>query len=243
MSYLLDKKIRRKKLLFVFFIVILISALIYFRHGVFRSLAYTGHLIGRPVLIAGHALYGKFSNVTSFFIFKNSLLRENESLKSKLSEEEARLANYNSILDDNQKMKDILGRPEVQNRSLILSSILAKPNSSPYDTMIIDAGIDQGMRMGARVFAYDYVPIGKVSEVYKDSSNVVLFSSPGEKTDVIVSSGPQGGASKSVFLQTVGRGGGNFEVTLIKGLDLPKGTEVVLPGINSYAVGVVDNII
>jgi hypothetical protein len=62
---------------------------------------------------------------------------------------------------------------------------------------------------------------------------VILFSNPREKTEVVVS-------GKNIFIELVGRGGGNFEMATSKDLVLDKGMEVVLPGINPYTVAIVE---
>jgi cell shape-determining protein MreC len=241
MSYLLDKKIKRNKVFKYILFVIVLFVLIYFRSGVFYGLSYISSVIFRPVLILGNNIGGTLSNTNSYFYFKNSLLLENEDLKSKLNEEEARMANYNSILDENLKMKEIFGRLPAQagknpKANMILASILSKPNRSPYDTLVIDIGINSGIVFGQRVFALGNIPIGRIAEVYVNSAKVILFSNPGEKTEVIIS-------GRDTFMQIVGRGGGNFEMSLPRDFVLEKGTEVVLPGITPYVVGIVQTII
>ena len=44
-------------------------------------------------------------------------------------------------------------------------------------------------------------------------------------------------------MQVVGRGGGNFEMTLPRDFDLPEGTALTLPGINSYLLARVVTVI
>ena len=87
------------------------------------------------------------------------------------------------------------------------------------------------------VFAFTHVPIGRVAAVYSNSSKVVLFSTAGEKTQVVL------GGRKDIFMQIVGRGGGNFEMTIPRDLTLNKGDEVVLPGITPYILAVVETVI
>ena len=147
----------------------------------------------------------------------------------------AMMTNYNSLLAENASLKEILGRKD-EKASMVLSAILSKPNQSPYDTLVIDAGAEEGLQIGEIVFALGNVPIGRISDIYPHSSKVILFSNPGEKTQVIVS-------GKDVFLELVGRGGGNFEMVMPRDLVFREGDEVVLPGITPYVVGVVQKII
>lgn len=252
MSYLLDKKIKRNKLFkYTIAIVILffliypgtkISAWVYFR------LSSLTHAVLRPVLILGNNIGGSLSNTGAYFYSKNSLFLENENLKSKLAEQEARMSNYSSILDENLKIKETLGR-KTEKANMILVSILSKPNQSPYDTLVVDMGAKSGLVSGQKVFALGNVPIGRVAEVYLNTSKIILYSNPGEKTEVIISGKPTSnafgmtGTGGDTFMQIVGRGGGNFEMILPRDFVLEKGTEVVLPGITPYTVGIVQTII
>ncbi|MEK7089004.1 MAG: rod shape-determining protein MreC [Patescibacteria group bacterium] len=242
MSYLLDKKIKRNKLLKYSILIVFLFIFIYFRFSVFNGLSYVSSIVFRPILILGNNIGGKLSNAGAYFYSKRSLLLENDDLKSKLNEQEARIANYNSILNENLKIKEILGRLPIgqagknEKANMVLASILSKPNQSPYDTLIIDIGAKSGILVGQRVFALGNVPIGRIAEVYASSAKVILFSNPGEITEVVIS-------GRDTFMQIVGRGGGNFEMILPRDFVLEKGTEVVLPGITPYTVGIVQTII
>jgi len=240
MSYLLDKREKRKKILKLLGLVLALVIFVYFRNPIFGGLAYVAQIIFRPFLSAGGSVGGKVSSWGGYFQFKKSLQNENEDLKLKLSEMEAKIANWSILSDENIKLKEILGRSE--NRELILAAILAKPDRSPYDTLVIDAGREDlpagkaGLEVGDIVFAFGDTPIGKIAEVYPNSSKVILFSSPGEKTEVLIS-------GKDIFMQVVGRGGGNFEMTLPRDFVLEKGTEVQLPGLVPHVLATVVEIL
>jgi cell shape-determining protein MreC len=119
---------------------------------------------------------------------------------------------------------------------MILGAILAKPSQSLYDTLLIDIGVAEGIKTGDIVFALGNVPIGRIDVVYPNSSKVILFSSPGETTQAVIS-------NKNIFLELVGRGGGNFEMVMPKDLTLQKGDQIVMPGLNSYLLATVETII
>ncbi len=247
MSYLLDRRNKRKKWGIIAILVVVIFVLVYFKNPVFSSLSYVSHIVTRPVFAVGNMFGGKFFTFTSYFSFKSSLYAENENLKAQLLEQSATLANRGSLLEENIKLKEELGRPP-EARENILGAILSKPNRSAYDTLLIDIGTDKNIKVGSMVFALGGVPIGKVSEVSLYSSTVVLFSSSGEKTEGVISSQPLneeqlGVNSGNIFLQAVGRGGGNFEMILPRDFTLNKGDEVVLPGITPYTFAVVDSVI
>ena len=232
MSYLLDKRIQRKKFLNIFLFVVFLFLVFYFRGPIFNKLSSVAHFVFRPVFYVGNTTGNGLYKIKAYFTFKSSLLEDKQNLVNTLDEKMALYSNYASVLDENVKMKEILGRknPKI---NMILAGILAKPNQSLYDTLIVDAGLDEGVSLGSRVFALGNVPIGRVAEVYKHSSKIILFSNPGEETEVVI-------RGKDIFMQLVGRGGGNFEMASLKDLTLDKGTEVLLPGINSYVAATVE---
>ena len=220
MNYLLDKKIKRNKFFFIVFFVIILFVLFYFRLGIWNGISSLSHTIFRPALVSGNSIGEKFNKTFSYFLSKNYLLEENENLKLKLSENEAQMSNYNSLLSENISLKEILGRKDVKT-DMILSAILSKPNQSLYDTIVIDIGQRQGLQIGDTVFALGYgptgealgtVPLGRVANIYANSSKVILFSNAGEETQVVLSigHGSIGEAGKDIFMKVVGRGGQNF---------------------------------
>ncbi len=232
MNYLLDRKVKRKKFFNIALLLVLVIIFFYFRSGIFSGLSYTSHKIFRPVLVVGSNIGGKIKSAGSFFTSKSSLYREIEDLRLSLNENEREIANYDSVLAENSSLKEVLGRKN-EKTAMVLGAILSKPNLSPYDTLVIDVGNDKGLLKGDLVFALGNVPIGRVAEVLASSSKVVLFSSSGEKTQVVL-------GNKNIFFEATGRGGGNFQMIIPRDLPLVKGDQVLLPGINPYVLGVVE---
>jgi cell shape-determining protein MreC len=234
MSYLQDKKAKQKKFFYFSLFAVIVLVIIYFRLSIFSGLAVAGHVVFRPVLIITSNIGENLANVGSYFSSKKSLHLENENLRSQLAQKQNTLINYDSLLSENLSLKEILERKG--GKSMILAAILAKPNQSPYDTLLIDVGEDKGVQVGSAIFALGNIPIGRVVEVFKNSSKAILFSSSGEKTQVAMS-------PKGVFFEIVGRGGGNFEMTTPRDFVLQKGDQALLPGIDPYVVGIVVTII
>jgi len=235
MSYLLDKKIKRKNSSRIFLYVLIFLFLFYLRSSIFSGLAYISLSVFRPILITGDNIGERFKNFGSYFAFKNSLSMQNQNLQMQLSNLEARLANYSSMVAENDNLKEILGRKK-EKTPMILAAILSKPNQSPYDTILIDGGTEAGIKEGSLVFAVGDVPIGRVAFVSINMAKVVLFSSPSEKTEGVV-------GGKNIFMELVGRGGGNFEMILPRDFVLQKGDQVVLPGTNNYILAITETVV
>ena len=235
MSYLLDKKLKRKKITSIVGVFLIFFLLIYFHIPIFNKLSQGASFIFRPVLILSRNIKNNFSSLGSFTNSKKTLISENQNLKTQLDEMSAKFSGYSSLLDQNTKLKEILGRKK-ENSAVVVAGILSKINQSIYGTLLIDAGFSQGIRENSLVFALGNVPIGRISQVFPNTSKIVLFSTPGEKNDVIVT-------GKDVFVSAVGRGGGNFEISLPRDFNIEKGTEIVLPGINNYILATVADVI
>lgn len=226
---------RRKKGINIGIVSLAAFLIIFFLRGqIFAVFSSAFKAAGFPIWTSSGAAEQKISSYSYIFRSRQSLLDENQSLKDELFAEIAGSADRQALLDENSQLKAILGRKA--GRPLILGVILAKPNRSPYDTMVIDLGAGDNLSKGQKVFAEGDILIGEVAEVYADTSLVKLYSTPGEKTDVILS-------GTNTYAQATGRGGGNFEITLPQGMSVEKGTEAVFAGITPYVLGVVDEVI
>jgi rod shape-determining protein MreC len=233
MNYLLDKKVKRKKYIYAVLFPIVLLILFYFRTSIFRGLAYTSQKFFLPVLILGHNIGEKFSNTRSFFASKNSLMQDNEKLKLQLDASAGTMLNYNSLLAENNELKDILGRKQ-EKETMVLAVILGMQNQSPYGSLIIDAGAKNLLKEGDIVFALGNVPIGRIAAVYPNSAKVVLLTNAGEKTQASIN---------DALMEVIGRGGGNFEMIMPRDFALVKGDQATLPGIFPYVLGTVETII
>ncbi len=235
MSYLQDKKTKRKKFIKITIFILALLGLLYFSSQIFKTTSYTTHAIFRPILIVGNSIGASLSRISGYFYFKTALLRENENLKTQLQEQSARMTDYNAILDENLKLKESMGREGI-NSERILAAILAKPNQTIYDTLVIDIGQNKNIEIGDKVFSLGGVPLGRVDLVSAFSSTVILYSSSGEKTQGVIT-------GRDVFMSLVGRGGGNFEIVLPRDFLVNHGDEVVLPGITPRTIAIVDSVV
>jgi cell shape-determining protein MreC len=235
MSYLLDKKIKEKKFFKIALSVVILLILFFFRVSIFGGLSNVSQKVFHPVLVAGNSVGDKFRSIGAYFVSKSYLYEQNQKLQAQVDFNNMRNANYDSVIADDASIKEILNRKNTKT-SMILSAILAKPNQSIYDTLIIDAGTLQGIKVGNIVFALGDVPVGRIDTVYENSSKVILFSNPGETTEGVIS-------GKNIFMQLVGRGGGNFEMIMPKDFTMQKGDQVVMPGINPYVLAIAQTVI
>jgi rod shape-determining protein MreC len=228
------KQIHRKKKAirtaagFGIFLLLCATGLLLWSRGFFNGIA-------SPVWKAQKAITDSIHDVGFLVRTKSSVFHENENLKEENSTLKNSILEYEIVKQENQELKELLGRipPEYD---FTLATILVRPNRSPYDTLIVDAGSAHGIQEGQRVYANAHVPIGEVSKVYLSTSLIMLYSNPGHITEAILE-------SSNATVELVGRGGGNFEMTIPLELSSDKGAFVVLPNALPEIVATVEEVI
>lgn len=201
-------------------------------------LAWSGHIlhfVAKPVWKAENAASGVVEDMGYVVRTKASVYAENDRLKEENATDKAAMIDYQILKKENEDLKALLGRLPAENK-FTLATILTKPNRSPYDTIIIDIGSDAGITEGQRVFADGNIPIGTINTVYATTSLVMLYSNPGQTTE-----GALDGSNASVEL--LGRGGGNFEMTIPLDLSSESGSYVVMPAAKTEVLAIVDSVI
>lgn len=170
---------------------------------------------------------------------RNSLAgSEVDALRAELASTTAVLADRNVLYSQNIELKKMLGRPQTATR--VLSAVLLRPPGLPYDTLLIDAGTEQGVVPGDLVFAGGSAAIGEITDVYTSTSRVSLFSAPGRRYDA--QAAPQASNGTVIPLTLEGQGAGSFSGQVPAGSAVALGDPVVIPGLGTSFVGSVTHI-
>jgi cell shape-determining protein MreC len=185
-----------------------------------------------------------------------SLLAKNADLQNQLIEANAKLSNIQAIQDDNDSLKSLLGRqtssstPSSVIRSTtkvvngkkvttttadFLAAVLSKPPLAPYDEFILDIGNDYGVKVGDQIYAPGKILVGEISDVVGNTSKAKLFSSPGQKYNVII-------GSSSIPTVSIGRGSGQYEAFLPNNSQISNGDFVYSPSLDDLPFGVVSDV-
>ncbi|OHA25719.1 MAG: hypothetical protein A3D52_01500 [Candidatus Taylorbacteria bacterium RIFCSPHIGHO2_02_FULL_44_36] len=167
------------------------------------------------------------------FADKNKLSKENTALKTELERKKLVLMALEDLAVENQELKELGGR-KLQG-TFILAAILSRPPVSAYDTLIIDVGSNEGIAVGDIAAVQENSVVGEVSSVAKNSAVISLYSTPDRETPVAV-------GIERAAAPARGRGGGNFEIRLPKGVTVETGDVIVLPSINHRLLGLVSKI-
>lgn len=116
-----------------------------------------------------------------------------------------------------------------------IAYIIKKPPFTAYDSYLIDIGKNSEIKVGAKVYAIGNVLLGEIVEINGTVAKVKLYSSYGEKYDVLV-------GKKNIQAVANGLGGGAFEVVLPKDADVYEGDTVTIPDLDVSVFGIVKNI-
>ncbi len=224
------KKRRTIKNLIFLSIFLLLAVL-----GVFAFFSPAFHFIGKPIWKVKTAAVNSIEEAGYVIRTKASVYKENENLIKENTDLKSAMIDYQVLKNENISLKESLGRI-TPGKDMVLANILTKPNYSPYDTIIIDIGKNVGVLIGNKVYANAITPIGEVVSVYDNTALIALYSNPGRVTEAIID-----GVNASVEL--VGRGGGNFEMTIPVDLPFNKGTLILLPNLSSEVVAVMEDVI
>ncbi|MFA6340819.1 MAG: rod shape-determining protein MreC [Candidatus Paceibacterota bacterium] len=220
---------RANKKYILFTIVVFLIVLFSFKgvRNIFMDLA-------SPLWKVEKSVLSFFSENMDVLRSKTSLIKENTALKEEISFNIKNKALYEVVKKENEDMKEILSRKR-SNTKQILSAVLVKPFLSPYDTLIIDLGSASGISVGDKVVAFGDTYIGYIGGVSADTSKVILYSSSGEKVNVLI-------GKSNVLKEAIGVGGGNFTVEMPRGSEIIEGDSVVIPSISSNVFGTVEKI-
>lgn len=164
-----------------------------------------------------HAFFTRFSDTAA-------LARQKERLES----ENAALASENQMLL--KKVENLSGFAVRGDGPGILAGVVARPPMSPYDTLMLAGGREDGVVLGMEAFGAGGVPVGIVTSVLDDFSRVTLFSSSG-----VTMSGWVG--RENTPLTIVGAGGGVMQAVVARAAGVVPGDVVFMPGPGMLPVG------
>jgi cell shape-determining protein MreC len=164
---------------------------------------------------------------------KYSLIKENKRLVDEVSSRDASMLLLGALKKENEELKNTLGR--TTEGKVVLGVILSRPPVSPYDTLVIDIGAQDGLSVGNKVYTDGDILVGDVAEVYPRQAKVSLYSSPGRVVPVVI-------GSSNAETQATGRGAGNFIAKLPVELGVEEGDTIVMPQIRPHSFGVVERV-
>lgn len=132
------------------------------------------------------------------------------------------LENENAALREEVRDLMRLIGAEQSAREGVVAAVLARPPLAPYDTLIIEAGTERGVREGFLVFAEGGIPIGTVHAADARYAQVSLYSTAGRTNE-----GWAG--DERVPITLIGGGAGAFLAEVPLDASIFEGAFVYLP--------------
>ena len=176
---------------------------------------------------------------TVFNVFAESLkgnkklAEDNMKLRSELEAGSFFSLQNRMLMDENHALRILLGKSRFS--SLVLAPVLRTPPGTFYDTILIDVGNEAEIVEGNRVVVNGSIVIGTISKVSGRVGTVVLFSTEGIETEVLI-------GTSTARVVAVGRGGGNFVAEVPRDLALNNEDLITLPGSPTLLFAVVEKI-
>ena len=188
-------------------------------------------VVGQVVMAPFHAtntwLRESNSLVPTFIRERQDMLAEIETLENELLFAQRTDITKQRLFEENMRLRGLLNSTE-ENR--IAAGVIARPDTLPYDYIQIDQGSNNGVEVGAPVFAGSDIVIGLVVYTASEYSFVSLFTTPGFNATVFVS-GPD------VVATMEGMGGGVARVRMPQGIAMNIGNLVYVPSIEPGVFG------
>ena len=173
-------------------------------------------------LKALHGIYGAVKKVVPFA----SLREENRLLRDRIDLLNRKLEEAKLLSAENKRLKDILSFKNAIPYATISAEVIGRDSSNWSNSLIIDKGTMQGIRQSKAVISMKGL-VGRVFEVGRYSSRILLISDPNSKVGVTIQRNRQGGI-------LVGRPDGRCKIIYIAlDSDVTRGDKVMTAGFGS----------
>lgn len=227
-----QKSKKKSKRVFVVLAVIVLFVVVssFLISKVPETLSNTVRFVGTPfwqaeIFISNHTHF-----ISNFFRSRNAVVTENDALKSELDLYREQMLDYETLKSEHAKLLAEYGREGTQNK--IIATVLVRPPQTPFDTLILDVGSNEGVALEDVVYSVGGVILGTVTDVSAHNSNVTLFSRTNLMTPAIFE-------RSNLSISIRGLGGGSFEAQVPQESDIVKDDILIMPTLVPSPVGVV----
>lgn len=194
-----------------------------------RAVHFAVGLVVAPVNITTSWVTHSSSALPSYLRDRSALLREIKTLKDELQQKNAQQVSLAALTQENTELRSLLGEHKEER---IAAGVIARPDTLPYDLLLLDRGRKDGIEVNAPVYIGHNVVLGYIQSVTAHTALVTLTTSPGFQSTVYVY-GP------NVYATAVGIGGGQMKIGIPQGITVKAGDAVVLPTVSTSLYGTV----
>lgn len=120
------------------------------------------------------------------------LREENKSLRDKLILYRQKFEMANEVYRENQRLKELLDFKKTLSYGTVAAQVIGRDPTSWSSSVIIDKGLSSGIRPNSSVVSVRGL-VGRVVELGRRSSKILLITDPNSKVGVILRRTRQGG--------------------------------------------------
>lgn len=181
---------------------------------------------------------GVGSSIEEFSRSRQDLLARIEELEKQNRRLQQKGIAAEVVRKQNSSLKELLGRngeyPSSTDNRLV-ARVQSRPPVSPYDSLIIDLGEQDGIERGMKVLGSHATEIGTIQEVFDTSSRVQLYSSAGTRTTIEIN-------DAGALYVAEGRGGGEVDARIPRHVDIKEGDLLTAPAFDSRVIAEIKDI-
>ncbi len=197
-----------------------------------RAVYFTASLVMAPINGVKTWVAESSASLPQYLRNRSELVDELTELRQRVAERGGDRFTLDMLAKENAELRALMGDVDDER---ILSGVIGRPSTLPYDMLMLDRGSVHGVVEGAPVYIGDRTVIGFVQSVSERTSLVTLITTPGFTSTVYVL-GPD------IYTTAVGLGGGQLRVSIPQGFVVKEGDLVILPSVTSGVYGSVSYI-
>ncbi|MFA5146076.1 MAG: rod shape-determining protein MreC [Candidatus Omnitrophota bacterium] len=141
-----------------------------------------------PVLKTVHGIPGAIKRMIPFASFRE----ENRLLRARIDYLSRRIEEMKSFAAENARLREILEFKKELPYATIAAQVIGRDPSNWSNSIIIDKGLNNGIRQNRAVLSVRGL-VGRVVELGRRSSKILLISDPNSKVGVLIQRNRQGG--------------------------------------------------
>lgn len=126
-----------------------------------------------------------FSKLGAYFSSKESIIRENISLKKKIGDLSLRLQLFDELRSENERLRNLIDFKKRFEFNTISAEVIARDPNDWIHSFVIDKGELDGIRRDAAA-CYAGGLLGKVLDVQERTSSVMLITHPNFKAGAVI---------------------------------------------------------
>ncbi len=192
-----------------------------------RMMHVAAALVMAPINGVSHWVRESTGSLPQYLRNRSDLVASMNDLRQQLASRSGDKFTNEMLAKENEELRHLLGD---QGDERVLAGVIGRPNALPYDMLMIDQGMRDGIVVGAPVYIGDRTVIGFIQSATDKTALVTLITTPDFVSTVYVL-GPD------IFTTAVGIGGGQLKVGIPQGIMVKVGDLVILPSITSGVYG------